>query len=364
MSLPRPSRRRRMDASKIEAPPPTQLDVARRAGVSRRTVSNVVTGFPLVADETRSKVMAAVADLGYRPNAAARTLRSGRTGLIGLALPLNVPYFSELTDFVVGEAWRRRLTVVIEKTDGDPDREREFLLRGGHTVLLDGLIFSPSALGQDEIQHLSSQTPVVILGPGPARSLFDRVVVDNVAAARAATEHLLRRRRARIALIGRRLGDREGIAAERARGYEEALTAAGRAVDPRLMRDAGGFARADGERTMEELLRLPEPPDAVFCYNDPIALGAMRAVLRRGLRVPQDVAIAGFDDIEDGRFSTPTLTTIAQDKKAVAGLAVDLLWRRIEGRSGRSRTCVAPWRLEERESTAGPGPGAQAEGGV
>lgn len=333
--------------------PPTQRDVARRAGVSPRTVSNVVNSFPFVAEDTRAKVLQALQEVGYRPNAAARNLRSGRTGLIGLVLPLNVQYFSELTDFVIQEAARRGLSVVIDKTDGDADREREFLLQGGRSVLFDGLIFSPAGLREEEIHRLVSRTPLVVVGAQPGgSSALDHVLIDNVAAGSAATDHLLRLGRRRIALIGRSLNDRTGTAVDRLRGYRNAMKAAGHRVDQSLIVDAQGFNREHGARAMARLLALPAPPDAVFCYNDPLALGAMRTALSRGLRIPEDLAVVGFDDIEDGRFSTPTLSTVAQDKRQIARFAVDFLVQRLSGKSGPGRTRIASWRLIARESSS------------
>ena len=319
-------------------------------------MSNVVNSFPFVAEGTRAKVLRALQEVEYRPNAAAQNLRNGRTGLIGLVLPLNVQYFSELTDFVIQKATRRGLSVVIDKTDGDADREREFLLQGGRSVLFDGLIFSPAGLPEEEIHRLASRTPLVLLAAQPASSsMLDHVLIDNVAAASAATDHLLRLGRRRIALIGRSLDDRTGIAVDRVRGYRNALQAAGYPVDQSLVVDAQGFKREHGARAMTRLLALPAAPDAVFCYNDPLALGAMRTALSRGLRIPDDLAVVGFDDIEDGRFSTPTLSTIAQDKRQIAHFAVDLLVQRINGRTGRGRTRIASWRLVARESSS---PGA------
>jgi DNA-binding LacI/PurR family transcriptional regulator len=140
----------------------------------------------------------------------------------------------------------------------------------------------------------------------------------------------------------------------RLQGYAEALAAAGMAQDPRLIEDAYQWSRLYGERAMRKLLTLSEPPDAVFCFNDLMALGAMYAVKSSGLRVPEDVAIAGFDDIEDGQYANPPLTTIAPDKQAIADMAVNLLLARIDGtRTGPSELIVPSFKLVVRESTAG-----------
>lgn len=331
----------------------TQREVAQRAGVSPRTVSNVVNGFPYVSDDVRARVRAALDELGYTPNLVARNLRHGRSGMIAIVLPLNVPYFAELTEFLVDEARQRSYFVMIDKTDGDPEREREIITLSERSALFDGMIFSPAGLDQRELnRHLGSH-PIVLLGQRITDDLHDHVMIDNVSAATAATRHLIDIGRRRIALIGRQPERNSDIAHDRAAGYQAALTAAGLPVDPRYMVTVDGFRWESGAEGMARLLDLPEPPDAVFCYNDPIALGAVRTVLDRGRRVPEDVAIVGFDDSEAGRFSAPTLTTISQDKRQIARYAVELLAARLDGDAGPPVTRRADWHLVTRESTLG-----------
>jgi LacI family transcriptional regulator, repressor for deo operon, udp, cdd, tsx, nupC, and nupG len=333
--------------------PATQRDVAARAGVSRRTVSNVINDFPYVSEQTRDKVREALAELGYAPNLVARNLRNGRTGMIALVLPLDVPYFSELTEYIIDEARARSYAVLIDKTDGDPDREREFLIRGERSALFDGVIFSPSSVEMSDLSGRSSTSPVVLLGQRIRGGAFDHVIIDNVAAAATATRHLIELGRSRIAFIGARTRSKGDIPSDRASGYRAALRGAGYPALHQLEISAPGFRGDAGAESMARLLDLPDRPDAVFCYNDPLALGAMRTVLDRGLRVPEDVAIVGFDDSEDGRFTTPTLTTISQDKRQIARYAVDLLVSRLGGDTSPPVTRHADWRLVTRESTLG-----------
>src|SRR6201994_574106 len=175
----------------------TQGDVARRAGVSPRTVSNVVNEFPLVSDELRQRVQRAIDELGYQPNLVARNLRRGRSGMIGLAVPeLSVPYFSELAGLVIAEARRHSYTVVVEQTDGDPGREQQLLHQNDRGHLFDGLIFSPLGLGQAELRRYAGDIPVVLLGEHIEDGAFDHVGIDNVAAARDATASRLSATRA------------------------------------------------------------------------------------------------------------------------------------------------------------------------
>lgn len=333
---------------------PTLREVAARAGVSIRTVSNVVNDFPHVAPHTRAHVQQVLDEMGYQPNAAARLLRRGRTGMIALVLPeLDVPYFAELTRAVIEQAAARGYTVVIDQTDGDPARERDLVMRGNRAALFDGLIFNPLALGDADLRNRPVKQPVVLLGERILDSGMDHVMIDNVAAAHLATTHLVEIGRRRIAAIGHQPDVNRQTALLRTDGYRQALTDAGIPSDPELIRQTPFFHRADGAEAMRQLLDLPRPPDAVFCYNDLLALGALRTALRSGVRVPEDLAIIGFDDIEDGRYSTPSLTTISPDKTEIARLAVDLLMRRLDGDEAPPAQLNTHFTLSIRESTAG-----------
>lgn len=304
-------------------------DVAARAGVSVRTVSNVVSGSAPVAEATRVRVQAVLDELGYRPNLAARNLRAGRTGLIGLAIPeLYSPYFGELASLLVAAAQQRSWTVVIEQTFGDPEAERRFF-EGAGGRLVDGLIISPWALGPQELKVDARSMPVVLLGERHPQGLADRVAVDNVLAADEATTHLLQGGRRRIAAIGVQPHLRNETARQRLEGYHRALRRAGLAFDPALERPVEALHRQDGAQAMASLLETDVRPDAVFAFSDELALGVLHVAHEHGLRVPEDLAIVGFDGVEDARYSHPPLTTVAPDKKQIAERALQCLGDRI-----------------------------------
>lgn len=332
----------------------TIYDVAAHAGVSPRTVSNVVNDYPFVAAATRARVRKSIDALGYRPNVMARNLRQGRSGMIALAVPeLSVPYFSELCGAIIDEVVGRSYAVVIEQTDGDPARERQLMDQSGRGQMFDGFIFSPLGLSESELASISRTIPVVLLGEKVKGGTFDHVSVDNVAAARAAVEHLVELGHRRIAAIGDQPYETGETAQLRTQGYRLALENAGIPHNSRLVVRTSRFHRHDGAESMKRLLSLARPPDGVFCYNDLLAAGAIREVLRRGLRVPEDIAVVGFDDIEEGRYSTPTLTTISPAKGDIAALAVDQLFRRLGGDTGKPVDLQASFHLEARESTLG-----------
>jgi DNA-binding LacI/PurR family transcriptional regulator len=299
-------------------------DVAQRAGVSVKTVSNVVNGYAHVSPVMRGRVQAALDELNYRPNVSARHLRQGRTGLIALALPeLDFPYFAALANVVVHAAERRGWTVLIEQTSGQADRERA-VLAGVRSLRVDGIIFSPLSSLPDELKDRTDSTPLVLLGERAVAAPVHHVSVDNVAASREATEHLIALGARRIATIGHE-PHRQGTGTLRLEGYLAALEAAGIAQDDSLIARTQGYHREDGARAMRTLLAQPEPPDAVFAFNDLLALGALREAIDQGLRIPEDLRIIGFDDIEECRFSCPRLSSVRPDMGALAETALDLL---------------------------------------
>lgn len=330
--------------------------VAARAGVSVKTVSNVVNGYQHVTEATRVRVQQALDELHYRPNLAARNLRQGRSDVIALAVPeLDLPYFAELARSVVKCAEAKGWTVLMDQTDGLVDRE-QLVLDGFRGGLIDGLIFSPLALGADDFQRRRDTVPLVLLGERVYDGPADHVSIDNVAAARTATGHLVDLGRRRIGAIGDQPRPQSQTAHLRLQGYREALAAAGLPATPELVVEVDQYHRGDGAAAARRLLTLPEPPDALFCFNDLMALGALRALHEAGVRVPEDIAVVGWDDIEDGRFSTPTLTTISPDKYQIASIAVDFLAARLrDGEAAPPQEVMADFSLQVRESTAGQG---------
>ncbi|MDX6741142.1 LacI family DNA-binding transcriptional regulator [Actinocorallia sp. A-T 12471] len=330
----------------------TLKDVAALAGVSVKTVSNVVNGYGFVKPENRRKVEEALAATGYRPNIGARNLRRGKTGFIALVLPeLSIPYFGELAALVITAAQRHNWNVLIEQTQGTRDRERSALTAMG-PHMIDGAILSPQALAAEDFAAFHREIPLVMVGEHAVDVPIDHVAIDNVLAARTAVRHLTDLGRRRVAAIGR--NPRRGTASLRMEGYRAALGEAGLPVLDELIVPATEYHRRDGAEAMRHLLSLPEPPDAVFCFNDLLAIGAMRAAADHGLRVPHDLAVVGFDNTEESAYSIPSLTTIAPDKSAIATTAVDLIARRVAepAEDFPVQDIQTPFTLKVRESTA------------
>jgi len=330
----------------------TLHDVARLAGVSIKTVSNVINDFPHVRDSTRERVRLAIAELDYTPNLTARSLRSGRTGAIGLAVPdLALAYFAELSAAIIAAAESLGLSVVIEQT-GARDRDHEIsVLSNARRKMTDGLIFSPLEMGPEDVAHLEVGYPLVLLGERIFDGPTDHVTMRNTEGARAATEYLIRSGRRRIAVVGAHEDETIGSSALRVRGYREALDAHGIEFDPRLLGPSIEWHRANGAVSMTEVIARGVPFDAVFALNDTLAFGAMRALQEAGLRIPDDVAVIGFDGLDEARFSIPSLTTVDPGRDWIARTAVETLAARISGAdTSPPRLKLADFTILERES--------------
>jgi DNA-binding LacI/PurR family transcriptional regulator len=333
---------------------PTIHDVARLAEVSIKTVSNVLNDYPHVRPATRQRVLDAIEALGYTPNLTARGLRSGRTGLISLVIPdLRNAYFAELADTVVRAAEPHGLSVVIAQSGGERARELE-LLRGTRARMVDGIVFSALALGEQDHDLLAAvPVPLVLLGERILHGPTDHVTMRNTEATRAATEHLLAQGRRRLVVLGTTPDPRPGSAALRLAGYRQALAVAGLPFEPELVVGVDGWFRSTGAAALRGFLHRGVPFDGVVALNDALALGAVRVLQDAGRRIPDDVALIGFDDLDETRYSLPTLSTIDPGRGEIAEVAVRFLAERIEGGSDLPpRHHLTTFRLLVRESSA------------
>lgn len=309
----------------------TMNDVARAAGVSLKTVSNVLNDYEFIRPATKQKVLDAVAELGYEANLTARSLRSGKSRMLGLVLSdLSAPYYAELASRLMTVASARGYRVLVEQSAALEANELS-ALHGPFRQLTDGLLFTPLALDPDTVADRRGSKPLVMLGEHIEDPRFDLVTMKNVRAAQAMTAHLLAGGGRRIAVLGAAVEDDAGSRGLRLTGYREALAAAAVDFDPALIvpsewrRDAAASA-------VGALLDSGVVFDAIFGLNDALALGAMHELLIRGVKVPQDVAVAGFDDIDEARFASPALTTVAPGMDEIAERSVGLLIDRIEGK--------------------------------
>ncbi len=329
---------------------PTVKDVAKQAGVSPKTVSNVINGVAFVRPDNRLRVEMAVEHLGYVPNLSARGLRNGRSGVIALALPdLATPYSGEMAHYFVEASHARGWGVQIEESGWQPEREAELLSRA-RSHLIDGLILNPVTLSQSAASRSTNLPPLVLIGE-VTQNLVDQICLDSLAAARDMTQLLIGRGARRIAVVGAPDRVPTATASARISGYREALTIAGISVDPDLELSCRDWTSRRAASAVSDFLNVHALPDAFFCFTDTLAIGTLAAIRGAGYRVPDDVLLAGFDDIASSAFMVPSLTTVGFDKRAFADAALDRLAARIKDRSAPPRTVVIPHQLVERVST-------------
>ena len=331
----------------------TIQDVAKAAGVSPMTVSNVINDHPNVRPATREKVLEAMARLDYRVNVAARNLRKGRTGTIGLAVPeVDSAYYGLLAAAIIAAASRRGLRVSIEQT-ASRDNELDALSLSRNR-LYDGLILSAAGMGQGDAERLRVDHPVVILGDRIFGAPVDHVAMPNFDASHAATRHLIEQGCRRIAIV---CGAVEEVdtSSLRITGYRKALEDAGLSADRALVQQVDRLGMREGAERAREMAKSGLDFDGVFCVTDALAMGVLRGLADVGTRVPDQVKVIGFDNVSQSEFFIPSLSSVDPDHDGMAERAVDLLIRRIEQTQppARHQDVVGGFSLVIRESTGG-----------
>ena len=331
----------------------TIQDVAKAAGVSPMTVSNVINDHPNVRPATREKVLEAMALLDYRVNVAARNLRKGRTGTIGLAVPeVDSAYYGLLAAAIIAAASRRGLRVSIEQT-ASRDNELDALSLSRNR-LYDGLILSAAGMGQGDAERLRVDHPVVILGDRIFGAPVDHVAMPHFDASHAATRHLIERGCRRIAIV---CGAVEEVdtSSLRITGYRKALEDAGLSADRALVQQVDRLGMREGAERAREMAKSGLDFDGVFCVTDALAMGVLRGLADVGTRVPGQVKVIGFDNVSESEFFIPSLSSVDPDHDGMAERAVDLLIRRIEQTQppARHQDVVGGFSLVIRESTGG-----------
>lgn len=328
-------------------------DVAALAGVSPKTVTNVVHERPYVKQATRERVLAAIEDLDYQPSRAGRQLQSGRSHLITLVVPrIDEPYLSSLAHALIAAATSVGYRLLIDETGGRAEQEHQAASGyPGHGI--DGVIISPFALKPDQLAARSRDVAMVLLGQFLPDSTADYVAIDNRASAADAVGHLAARGRRRIGYLGAEPGRTGALGEVRLDGYRRALLEQGLAEPTGGVGPGLQFDRESGARGAAEVLARVPDLDGLVCASDLMAIGAVRALQQLGRRVPDDVAVLGWDDIAEDSYVTPTLTTIAADLPALAEQTLTALIRRIEGDRSPGQAYVVPHRLIARASTGG-----------
>jgi DNA-binding LacI/PurR family transcriptional regulator len=341
----------------------TLRDVAIRAGVSVMTVSNVVRGYRHVSPRMRERVQAAIDELGYRPNLSGRSLATGRSRVLALAVPdLRRPYFAELAHVFARVSTARGYRLLLEETGGTPGGERS-VLRDLEAGIVDGVVIHPQALTAAELEGLRRDTPLVFLGEDPRPPTADQVAIDNVVAAEEALAHLVALGRRRIGFLGHEPGALSRPSELRIEGYRRALDRSGLPFDASLLVARGEGNAVGAERALATALDAGLTIDGLLCRDDLAAVGALRALQQRGLAVPGDVAVVGWDAIDLGASTVPSLTSVAPDTRTLGERALDLLLDRMDDRELPGRQVTVGHRIVFRESApALPGRGSRVVG--
>jgi LacI family transcriptional regulator len=325
----------------------TIKDVARHAGVSYTTVSHVLNKTRPVSSEARERVLVAVEALAYMPSALARSLRSKATGSIGLIIPNNTnPYFSEVARGIEDSCYAAGYSVILCNSDDDPAKQRDYL-----NVLLtkrcDGLIVATLAQTDGELLR-KMKVPTVLLDRAPKDIAIDLVAIDNAAGGALAAQHLLTLGHRRIACIA---GPQElDISMERVAGLRQRLQQAGMQLPAEQLVHAD-FTSTGGYAAATLLLSSAQAPDAIFCCNDLMAIGALRAAAERGIQVPQQLSVIGFDDIDMAQFVHPQLTSVAQNTRRLGQLTAQCLLDRIADPARPIQRQIVTPQLQVRSST-------------
>jgi LacI family transcriptional regulator len=316
---------------------PTQYDVAKLAGVSQAAVSKVLNN-PTAAsfpEETRQRIFKAVDTVGYQPNVLARSLRMGKTQMLGLIFPDSAnPFFAEIGRHIESLAYNLGYSVILCNTGGSPERER-FYADTLARKQVDGIIFVAGGNRSDNLLLLSEHgIPVVVVDRDLSNCAVDTVLLDNFSGGVKATRHLLELGHQKVGCITG--PSNVNPSAERASGFKAALQERGLPADEEMIRQ-GDFQLESGWKRAFEILERQEPPTAIFACNDLMAVGALRAAAELKLSVPEDLSIVGFDNIDLASYSTPPLTTIAQPTSEIGIRAVTMLVERIKDREREPR---------------------------
>jgi DNA-binding LacI/PurR family transcriptional regulator len=333
--------------------PASIKDIARLAGVSHSTVSRALRNSPLVNPKTTGEIQEIARKLSYQPSAVARGLVTRKTRTIGVVVTtIADPFVSEVVTGIELAANDSSYSVFLADSNADPAREKN-VVHSFAERRVDGIVVTSSRVGALYTPLLSQMmVPIVLINNQHHGQFVHSVMIDNVQGSREATAHLIGLGHRRIAYIGDRFGHQSDT--ERSEGYSQALAAAGLTFVPELVVH-GDSKPEEGILAMDRLLALPEPPTAVFCYNDMTALGVLRSAHSHRLRVPWDISVVGFDDLFIASYTQPQLTTVRQPMQRMGRMAMESLLRLMEGHPSGAGITV-PAELIVRESTAPPPP--------
>jgi len=327
----------------------TIKDVARLAGVSTTTVSHVINKTRFVAEATQEKVLEAVKELNYAPSAVARSLKCNTTRTIGMLVTQSTNlFFSEVIDGVESYCYRQGYTLILCNTGGIYEKQRDYI-RMLAEKRVDGILVMCSDLTQELSDMLESHSdiPKVIMDWGPAASKADKIIDNSELGGYLATKYLTDRGHKDIACLSGHLN--KLACQERIAGFRRAMAESNLEVNDNWILE-GNFECDTAVLAADKILAMDKKPTAVFCFNDTMALGLMSRLQQKGIRIPEDMSVIGYDNIELAEYFSPPLTTIHQPKRRVGKNAFEILLERIKDKEHERRVFEMHPEIVERDT--------------
>ncbi len=336
----------------------TIKDIAKRAGVSHSTVSRALRGSQLISSETSDRIRQTALELGYHPSAAARSLKTHSTRVLGVLVSnIDDPFFSEILQGIEDTARSADYNLFIAASQRDPQREHK-IIQSMMEHRTDGVIICSTPFSEQQgLELLANGGPIVVVNNQAAEVYRYSIYHDDVDGSRQVTRHLIDLGHRKIAYLGNALSGRTTM--DRLDGFQQEMQAAGLPIPDGYIYQAPGGDPESGQAALSYLLDLPERPTAIFCFNDMMAIGLLQGLHAAGLHAPRDCSVAGFDNIKFSAYTNPPLTTFDQPKRYIgteaARLLMSLLEAPAEARAlGGPKVQILKGRLLVRESTAPP----------
>ncbi|WP_339226005.1 LacI family DNA-binding transcriptional regulator [Oceanobacillus sp. FSL K6-2867] len=325
----------------------TIQEVAKKAGVSTATVSRVLNNRETVKEKTRIRVEQAIEELNYEPSALGRNLRNSESRLLLVLIPsISNPFYTEIINGIEDTAISKGYNILLCETDSNPKREAIYF-NMVRNRLADGIILMDPTVNRKNLYDLASRHPIVQCSEFDEQGEISYVTIDNELAAYQAVKHLIKIGNRKVALIN--TDEKYLYARERRSGYEKALHEFGLPIETKQMRETEQLEFEGGQQAMRSLLNDADRPDAVFAVSDVLAIGAMKEIQLQGLKVPDDIAVIGFDKISFSNMTNPTLTTIAQPMYKMGCTSANMIINKIRGKAVES--LILDHELIIREST-------------
>ena len=304
--------------------PITIKDIAKQAGVSHSTVSRALHGSPLIADETVKRIRQIAVEVGYFPSAAARSLRTSRSHALGVIVStIDDPFFSEILQGIEEIAQGRGYSLLMAASQRNPEREQA-IVQDMRQRQVDGLIICSASFNtSQQLKLLEFGIPIVVINNQAAEDYRYSIYHDDVDGSRQVTRHLIELGHKRIAYLGNSLSGRTTL--DRLTGFRQEVNAAGLAVHGEYIHEFPGGRPEDGLAALDHFINLSQRPTALFCFNDMLAIGVLNGLQMAGIRVPEDISVAGFDNIVFSAYTNPPLTTLDQPKRYIGAEAARMI---------------------------------------